>query len=273
MPVRDTFELDDKTTWPDDVLAFMAEHDELFTARQKWEQASQRRYDEEHKAGRYTPQAHRSTNPHDALCNCSLDVLVRILKGHKIKAWHCTRLTPAEQEVIAATGMSLPNPTTLHARISQLVNSGELSNDMAERLLNKNQADEANRVGMIWFVLDRPGLRDEMGVGDLFRLWGGEALYNSHDGDSQTGPLLRRIGVPCIVEAVLPVVDLGNVDAIARKMVDTDLANRGVKDRFGVGHGDRTRKVVPASDIFAVIPFADPRFLAMTSCEGWDLGE
>ncbi len=51
----------------------------------------------------------------------------------------------------------------------------------------------------------RSVLRSEGAVGRLFRSWGGEALYNSHEDDLETGPLLRRIGTPCIWIVVLPI--------------------------------------------------------------------
>src|ERR1700676_2031123 len=47
------------------------------------------------------------------------------------------------------------------------------------------------------------------GVGRFFRYWGGEALYNSHQDHAVRGPLLESIGTPCVIQADIPISNLG----------------------------------------------------------------
>ncbi|QQC65212.1 hypothetical protein [Paraburkholderia ginsengisoli] len=128
------------------------------------------------------------------------------LTNYSIRGWHCTRLTDTEVASILADGMHLPNLEILRQRINTLVAAGLLSPDVAERLKTRNQADQSSRAGKLWFCFFAPKLAGEHGIGRFFRHWGGEALYNSHEADSVTSPVIRTIGAPRVVAADIPLL-------------------------------------------------------------------
>src|SRR5206468_12583890 len=85
----------------------------------------------------------------------------------------------------------------------------------------------------------------------LFRSnWGGEALYNSHDNDLETDPVLKIIGVPCLVEAVVPIASLRHVGA-ALKLALRFLVSRGfeTKERLEYRSEEHTSELQSRSDL------------------------
>jgi hypothetical protein len=131
-----------------------------------------------------------------------------VLAEQHVLGFHCTRLTEQEIGSLLSDGMKMPDAAMLTARIKQLVSDGELDDDMASQLLARHQANDPNRRGRVWFSTYPPHDAGEGGIGRFFRHWGGEALYNAHERDSGTSPVLRAIGIPCVVEAVLPIANL-----------------------------------------------------------------
>jgi hypothetical protein len=109
---------------------------------------------------------------------------------------------------IRSGGMQLPDADVLASRIGKCVEDGSLTQAVAEQLKARHQANDANRKGRLWFCTYPPSRAGEGGIGRFFRHWGGEALYNAHESDPQTSPQLRTIGVPCVVEALLPLAAL-----------------------------------------------------------------
>jgi hypothetical protein len=110
----------------------------------------------------------------------------------------------------------------------------------------------------------------ESGIESLLRNWGGEALYNSHDNDPETGPLLRSIGVPCIVEAVVPVASL-SLTRLALKIADRFLVSRGFALKEHLEYEDRAVDALPQERIRRIIRFPDLDFIALTKCDVWNV--
>lgn len=194
--------------------------------------------------------------------------LFELLRPFAVAGWHATRLTREEVAAILAQGMQLPNPAMLDRRIDAVVGTGDLTPKLAARLKAKNQAQETYRAGRIWFCFYPPREAGEGGIADLLSHWGGEALYNSHDRDPVMGPILRSIGTPCLVEAVVP-VDMLEVTGLPFTIVARFLNSRGSATRDHVNYEDRVLKPLPASSIRRVIRFPEPDFLALTGCEPW----
>src|SRR5690606_10870124 len=109
--------------------------------------------------------------------------LFAALQPYSLRGWHCTRLTDREIDGILQHGMQMPNADMLSGRIAALVSSNDFSLELAESLQEENEADEANRAGMLHFIFYMPNKIDEGGIGRFFRHWGGEALYNCHEDD------------------------------------------------------------------------------------------
>ena len=134
--------------------------------------------------------------------------LANVLQPHEMVGWHCTRLTDPEIEEISRNGMRLPDGTILARRIDAVAEAGCLAPDVARLLKSRNQADEENRSGTVWFCFFPPGRAGKDGIGRFFRHWGGEALYNSHERDPVSSQAISCIGTPCLVEANVPIAAL-----------------------------------------------------------------
>jgi len=147
-----------------------------------------------------TPALMMASNPHaEAREQASLKIL-ELLQLTTLRGWHCTRLTEYEVAHITANGMQPPNLPALIKRIEKALEFGMLEDEIAKRLIQQNQADECSRKDRIWFCFFEPKIAEQCGIERFFRCWGGEALYNSHERDPQTGTALRSIGRPCLIE-------------------------------------------------------------------------
>jgi hypothetical protein len=127
--------------------------------------------------------------------------LCDILSRYSLVGWHCTKLTDKEIANIVARGMDLPDLEMLKRRIDTVEADGLVTVAVGNRLRADNQADEKNRAGRIWFCFFPPHIGGESGIGRFFRSWGGEALYNTHEDDPETGPALQAFGTPCLIQA------------------------------------------------------------------------
>jgi hypothetical protein len=168
--------LDDETTWPQEIKDFLKIHGqplldyELMMIDQ-----------------------HNSYNPY--VYDFTHNEFTKILVNHNIEnAFHCTRLTEDEINKIKQTGMQLPDLQVLTGRIKVLEKAGILSSTVADKLIGDNEADGRYRKNMLHFVFQSPHFEGHGGIGRFFKSWGGEALYNSHEENSETGPVLRKIG-------------------------------------------------------------------------------
>jgi hypothetical protein len=158
----------------------------------------------------------------------------------------------------------------LNARIDRVVSQGLLTAKIAMRLKEENQAHEPNRAGRVWFCFFPPGSAGEGGINRFFRLWGGEALYNSHEEHAVNARALRAIGTPCIVEAEVPISSLGgNNHGLTFKVVRRYLIYRGYYTSEPCDHEDRIILPLPAACIRHVHRFPDLRFLALSGCSDW----
>lgn len=137
-------------------------------------------------------------NQHERERTAVLGRVETILAGKNLLGFHCTRLHADETRTILSEGLVPLSPELVAARVKDRVISGDITEEIAAKLLSQHQAADENRQGMIWFVFSKSVLADESGVWRLFRFWGGEALYGGHQEDPVSGPVLRRIGSPSI---------------------------------------------------------------------------
>ena len=181
-----------------------------------------------------------------------------IMRNVDLVGYHCTRLREREIEDVRHNGLRSSSPELLQKRVDDAVSDGLLSAIIAEQLHANHQAGHEYRRGMIWFVFDETSLQCESGVERLFRSWGGEALYNSHEKDPETGPALRSIGEPCIVEAAIPTSGI-NVP-VEERVMGAYLERRGISTMYGAGMEGYVRTNVPVDRILRVIRRDDPAF-------------
>lgn len=241
-------DLTDLTTWPPEVLSHLNNNHSLYLG---WESGINR------------PPAFA----YDAAIY-ELKELVRE-SGYMMQGYHCTRLMEAEMETVLDCGMSLPNVTMLHKRIANVVAAGMLEESVAQRLMNNNQANDANRAEMIWFCFFPPHIAGQWGIERFFRSWGGEALYNSHEDDPITGPALAKIGVPCIIEALVPIESLPRHSWLESKLIGRFLVSRGFETVEEFDHEDRAISPIPARNISRIIRFPEAEFISLTGCNEW----
>jgi len=186
-----TMSLEDEETWPPGALKFLADNYDLFL---NWELGNKNRV---------------SSKEYDsAICRLR-DVLST---DYVLRGYHCARLTDSEIQQIRSNGLQLPIKEFLHKRIDSIEQEGLIDSQCSKHLKNKNQAHEPYRAGMIWFCFFPPYRAGQSGIERLFRSWGGEALYNSHEDDPVYGSILNRIGTPCIIEAYVPIISLPRYD-------------------------------------------------------------
>jgi hypothetical protein len=189
--------------------------------------------------------------------------------GRDIVGFHCTRLHSNDLVSIQTIGLQPLNPALQRSRIDYLVSSGAMSPAVAARLKENNDSRESSRAGEISFIFTRALLRDESGVGRLFRSWGGEALYRRHEGDKETGPILRAIGLPYLVQVFIPVSNVKVIGDIGERMLCGFLERRGIDaENRGETEGC-VRAVVRAERITAIHRLGDKAFAELTQCATW----
>lgn len=154
---------------------------------------------------------------------------LRMLKGHLVRAYHCTRLLTHEVEMINAQGLRTLNKTLIADRIDAAHRAGAITE--AERkafelghVLSSQDPDWSEsapyREGQVCLMFSRNILDEHAhGVHSLLSMWGGEAIYFPLK--QRHGERLRSIGRPAIV------------------VVHVDVAASPGRDRL-VPHLDRT---------------------------------
>ncbi len=155
----------------------------------------------------------------------------------------------------------------LRRRIGSIRDDKLIDPEVARHLMEKNQADDANRANRIHFCFFEPHMAGETGINSLLRYWGGEALYNSHDADPVRGPVLAKVGIPCLVEADVPIVDLKGI------FLDINVSRqfliwRGLRPLEIIKHSDCA--VRPVRSLRRVVQFPESDFIALTQCETWE---
>jgi hypothetical protein len=243
---RMLLELGQPAAWPPELRDYLGAHSDLFV---KWESAP----------------GDVQADTYDA----AIYGLVKVLQPYAMVGWHCTRLTEAEIAHVLRSGIQMPDGTMLRRRIEGLVQTGVMTKDIALQLVLRNQADDKNRAGMIWFCFFSPRLAGESGVGRFFRHWGGEALYNSHESNPVTSQVLRCIGTPCLVEAEVPIASFARHEGFAFKIVQSCLMNHSFPNSESIVHEDRIRLPLQADCVRRVIRFSEPDFSDLTGCADW----
>ena len=252
-------------TWP-------AELTELFTRELPALEAYERRRAEVDVICRQDVMARINVpqNAHKPRRNEIVQQADAILSAYKLLGFHCTRLTEYEVADIGAHGLRPLDRSLVKERLEQAACRGLLSREVKKRLLSAHQADDDGRRGMTHFVNCRSVLFCESDVGRLFRSWGGEALYNSHEDRGDTGPVLRRIGKPAIIVTAIPLSKLRTCfDNVAARFLWKFLSDRDIPIDQAADIETHTVEAVPASCILEIITYSDRRFDLLTLCSSW----
>lgn len=255
---------DDEKTWP---LELRHAFDAALIDLSRYEAA---RAEIDARAARDIPfRMSRPVNPHQATTDTTVAAANRIMHGRDIVGFDCARLHDQEIDAITRDGLVPLSGELVHARVDRRVAAGDIPAAVGARLKARHSADCENRHSMIWFLFTRGPLRQEHDVRDLLGQWGGEALYRWHDEDEVIGPLLRRIGIPCIVEAHLPVERISRADEIGEMMRRGFLLRRGVSVDNGGELESYVCDAVEAARIASVHRLGEAGFEDLTVHRGW----
>lgn len=196
--------------------------------------------------------------------------LQKIVKPFCLKGYHCTRLTDFEISNIISDGMSLQNGKSLKKRIEKLHNMELINSDIVEKLASQNQADDNNRANKLWFCFFEPKKQPKACIERFFKSWGGEALYNSHEDNKETGHVLRKIGVPCIIEADVPILNLCKHSFLTDKLIINFLKNQKYKIKGCPLFESYSEKDILSSNIKNIFLFPSPKFIELSGYNNWN---
>jgi hypothetical protein len=157
-----------------------------------------------------------SDRPHLSLDPVPVDLLERepelrgLLVGHKVRAYHCTRLLEHEVADIRDQGLRKLTPDLIADRITAAHAADAIDDDLRDRLSSRNALEwenAANREGRVCVVLSRNTFDNHASsAAPLLEIWGGEGIYFAWD-QSPTEEDLKQIGSPAIVVCQLDVSD------------------------------------------------------------------
>jgi hypothetical protein len=192
-----------------------------------------------------------------------------VVADDDLLGFHCTRLHPDEITSIKRDGLQPLSSAKLHSRIEERISAADIPARLGKLLLAGHQADDDHRKGMIWFVNSRSVLTDYGGLFRLFRYWGGESLYNSHERDPETGALLQRIGVPCIMVAGLPIRKFQIYSNIGDKIIWSFLGKKRIETNHSPELEGYMREAVLPARIREIISYGERRFESLTRRNSW----
>ncbi|WP_417393187.1 hypothetical protein [Gimesia sp.] len=260
-------------TWPAPLLEYLESQSEILLAHARHDCETMNAYLAPKKI--HIPTAMMPRNPHKRAREDVAQTIHDLLQSTTLRGWHCTRLTKHEVEQITTQGMQLPNLQILHDRIRRVQAAHMLEDQIAQRLIDENEADDSNRKGMIWFCFFEPRLAGQSGIERFFRRWGGEVLYNSHECDPHTGKVLQLVGRPYINEADILISSFGRNTYLSDKVIFRYLLSRGFNTGQELEHEDKSYEPIPAASIVRFVIHGEPEFAALTDCDSWDppLGE
>jgi len=212
---------------------------------------------------------HRPANQYQQAWDEVLEISEKATAGKRLVGFHCTRITETERADVEANGLCKLTSALFERRLQCVLSEGHISDDVAAALRFRNQVDEPNRTGVICFCFNRDLLSHESGVERLFRSWGGEALYNSHEDDKATGPALAAIGLPCIVVASLPINEVWAYHTVGQRLVNLWCAKRDITTGEDGNFEGRIKTDLSGDNILRVIGYDDPEFLRLTEHSKW----
>lgn len=249
-----TIILDDQSTWPSEVVDYLNKNHKIFYLGSLYFEGELnkpfdvKRHDETHN-------------------NLRSKLLPFNLKGY-----HCTKLTESEISIINDNGMKLQNLDSLVMRIDRLLEDGKITLEIANKLKAENEASHENRSNMLYFIFfQHPKEAGESQIVRFFSCWGGEALYVKHEHDPITGIILKKLGVPCIIEADIPISSL-SASCLTNVVSNIFLRNLGFDIGSSYYHRFSTysKKDIPPDNIKKIHKFPEFEFIKLSGCDSWN---
>ncbi len=256
----------DEETWPADIRALFADN---FEALCSFEAEDRRIQDLKYKTWQG---ASEPANPFRGAYDSTIARASMLAADMPIVGRHCTRLHDDEIAEISRTGMETLSLDLLTRRVSARVDAGDLTAAQGAMLISENYVNDddcGHRLGMLWFCLDVDLEKDQHGVEEFFRFWGGESLYHRHYEDEGVRSLLRSIGTPCIVEATLASEDCIPWGPTVGERLHAAYMGRRKVGANG-GWETRIKHALAPEQIRRIIRLGDPAFETLTRCSTWN---
>ena len=161
------------------------------------------------------------------------------LNSESIRAWHYTRLLPAEIDAIRAAGIFVSDEMQMLKRLNFAESQGYLTPEEVAKLSRESPLrysdQQAGRLGKFWMTSQPEPICDS-GIKPLIQHWGGEVIYFWQK-DKALINRLQIIGSPAIVELKVPVEYTKHAFSAAQSIVANFIRNirgKSTSDKFDV---------------------------------------
>lgn len=141
------------------------------------------------------------------------DKVRRLVDGHLVRAWHCTRLLGHEVDGIRSQGLRKLDANLVEGRLLEAHRRGLVSAEQyaalkATHSLAPGVKSWGRREGQVCLALSTAAFLDDPdGFWRLLGHWGGESLYAHHEQDPNLAGVLRSLGRPAVVTALVDLSD------------------------------------------------------------------
>jgi hypothetical protein len=190
-------------------------------------------------------------------------IVTPLVKARTIRAWHYTRMTDREVDIIRRDGIYPSSIANFRARLDAEVVAGSFSAEIADRLFTDSpyqSGQRASRSGKFWAV-SNPHSIDDSGVELLVESWGGEAAY-FWQRDKGLQELLKQIGHARVLEVAIPLSYSRHAFYAARAVVATYGRMLGCVPDNG-GFDLYTSQPLPAQNVIVIHSDGDRSFATM----------
>jgi hypothetical protein len=146
------------------------------------------------------------SNPYAGTYLQLVEDIGRGMEIRTIRAWHYTRLTDADVNIILRTGVNTSTLETIRRRLDAQVAASVFSAKTADALFAgspfHHKEQSGARINKFWMT-SHPLGSDDGGVMPLLGSWGGEAIYFWLQ-DATLKKLVAGIGKPRVLELAVP---------------------------------------------------------------------
>lgn len=245
------------TTFDEELLALLQAHAEVL---RNYELTNRENYEDQQATDGWVP---LKDNPFASDRMHILEqIIMPVMAQRTIRAWHYTRLTDAEVELLKANGIYMSDLAGIRRRLDAQVAAGTIKAEIADAIYEKSPfyAQANARSGKFWMVSHPFDIKDG-GVELLLQHWGGEGVYFWLE-DKAHIELVQGIGRPRIIEVAVPLSVTTSAYMAAKAVVATYVASLGAKPEWSAFDLYAT-SALGADAVLDVHTEGDPNFSAM----------
>lgn len=209
-------------TFDDLLIAELDAKRELFC---NYEHTAKRNYREQQVAKGWVP---LKENPYAAERQHILErIIMPMMKERTIRAWHYTRLTDDEVQLLRSDGIHTSDLAAIRRRLDAQVAAGVISAEVADALYGASpfHHQQEARSGKFWMT-SHPFPTDHHGVELLLAHWGGEGVYFWLE-DRELTEIVKGIGRPRVIEVAVPLHVTTSAYSAAKAVIATFVMAHG----------------------------------------------